>query len=145
LGGVGVGDLREGVALGLHVDPALDGAGDHGPAQFTVGDRLQGDGDPAAVVRVGRRGTGEHDGAGELVGVVGRVDQRADDPQHARPWFRRLRELRDELADDWDRPLPGLSMGMSGDFAVAIEEGSTVVRIGSAIFGNRPPAAEYEP
>lgn len=63
----------------------------------------------------------------------------ADDPQQSRPYFRKLRALRDELAA---RKLPGigltvLSMGMSHDFEVAIEEGSTCVRVGTAIFGER--------
>ncbi len=59
-----------------------------------------------------------------------------DDPELARPYFRRLRELRDELAKEgWS--LPELSMGMSGDFEVAIEEGATLVRVGTAIFGER--------
>jgi len=62
-----------------------------------------------------------------------------ENPQEARPFFRRLRELRDWIAG---RDLPGinldvLSMGMSHDFEVAIEEGSTCVRLGSAIFGER--------
>ncbi len=62
-----------------------------------------------------------------------------EDPEGARPYFRRLRELRDELAA---RNLPAvsfeqLSMGMSHDFEVAIEEGSTCVRVGTAIFGER--------
>lgn len=62
-----------------------------------------------------------------------------DDPQGARPYFRRLRALRDLIAA---RKLPGvsmelLSMGMSHDFEVAIEEGSTCVRVGTAIFGER--------
>ncbi|MGQ9584225.1 MAG: YggS family pyridoxal phosphate-dependent enzyme [Anaerolineae bacterium] len=60
------------------------------------------------------------------------------DPQKARPYFRALRDLRDRLA----RRFPGvgwqhLSMGMSGDFEVAVEEGATLVRIGQAIFGPR--------
>jgi len=64
-----------------------------------------------------------------------------DDPEGARPYFRRLRELRDATAA---RKLPAvamdvLSMGMSHDFEVAIEEGSTSVRVGTAIFGERPP------
>jgi len=63
-----------------------------------------------------------------------------DDPEGARPYFRRLRQLRDQIAA---RDLPSvrmnlLSMGMSHDFEVAIEEGSTCVRIGTAIFGERP-------
>jgi pyridoxal phosphate enzyme (YggS family) len=62
-----------------------------------------------------------------------------DDPQAARPYFRKLRELRDTIAA---RKLPSvsmdtLSMGMSHDFEVAIEEGSTCVRVGTAIFGER--------
>ncbi|HEY7617485.1 MAG TPA: YggS family pyridoxal phosphate-dependent enzyme, partial [Terriglobales bacterium] len=63
----------------------------------------------------------------------------SQDPEGARPYFRKLRELRDHLAS---RHLPGvgmgvLSMGMSHDFEVAIEEGSTCVRVGTAIFGER--------
>jgi len=65
-----------------------------------------------------------------------------DDPQGARPYFRKLRELRDAIAA---RKLPAfamdeLSMGMSHDFEVAIEEGSTCVRVGTAIFGERTKA-----
>jgi len=59
-----------------------------------------------------------------------------DDPKAARPYFRRLRELRDELTKE-GFDLPELSMGMSGDFEVAIEEGATLVRVGTAIFGER--------
>jgi hypothetical protein len=63
----------------------------------------------------------------------------SDDPEGARPYFRKLRELRDTIAA---RRLPAvnmdeLSMGMSHDFEVAIEEGSTCVRVGTAIFGER--------
>ncbi len=60
-----------------------------------------------------------------------------DDPERSRPWFRRLRELRDGAASRLGRPLPELSMGMTDDFDVAIEEGATLVRIGRAIFGER--------
>ena len=65
-----------------------------------------------------------------------------EDPEDARPYFRKLRELRDTIAA---RKLPGvsmetLSMGMSHDFEVAIEEGSTCVRVGTAIFGERTKA-----
>jgi PLP dependent protein len=62
----------------------------------------------------------------------------SEDPEHARPVFRALRELRDELQSAHDHPLPELSMGMSGDFGPAIAEGATLVRIGSSIFGARP-------
>jgi pyridoxal phosphate enzyme (YggS family) len=60
-----------------------------------------------------------------------------DGAEPARRAFRRLRELRDELTGRFDWALPELSMGMSGDFEAAIEEGSTQVRVGTAIFGAR--------
>jgi pyridoxal phosphate enzyme (YggS family) len=62
-----------------------------------------------------------------------------DSPEDSRPWFRKLRELRDGLAarPEW-QGFPGwLSMGMSDDFEVAIEEGATHVRVGTALFGPR--------
>ena len=61
----------------------------------------------------------------------------ADDPEASRPYFEALRELRDRVAGELGRPLPVLSMGMSGDFEVAIACGATHVRIGTAIFGVR--------
>jgi pyridoxal phosphate enzyme (YggS family) len=62
------------------------------------------------------------------------------DPEGARPYFKRLKEIRDRLADRFAKPLPELSMGMSHDFEVAVEEGSTEIRIGTALFGERPEA-----
>ncbi|HEX8100831.1 MAG TPA: YggS family pyridoxal phosphate-dependent enzyme [Actinomycetota bacterium] len=59
------------------------------------------------------------------------------DAEEARPYFHRLRELRDDLQSDWPG-LRELSMGMSGDFQVAVEEGATMLRIGTALFGERP-------
>ncbi len=64
----------------------------------------------------------------------------AEEPDQARPFFRALRELRGELQQTQGAELPHLSMGMSGDFETAIEEGATLVRIGSSIFGERPAA-----
>jgi len=61
-----------------------------------------------------------------------------EDAQKVRPYFRRLREVRDSLAREIGRQLLVLSMGMSHDFEVAIEEGATEVRVGTAIFGSRP-------
>ena len=58
-------------------------------------------------------------------------------PEKTRPYFIELRNLRDELEKLGGAPLPRLSMGMSHDFEVAIEEGATIVRVGSAIFGAR--------
>ena len=74
----------------------------------------------------------------ELRGLM-TVPPYTDDPEGARPHFRKLRELRDVIAS---RKLPGismevLSMGMSHDFEVAIDEGSTCVRVGTSIFGER--------
>lgn len=60
------------------------------------------------------------------------------EPEKVRPVFRQLRELKERCEQLLGAPLPQLSMGMSGDFEVAIEEGSTMVRIGSSLFGPRP-------
>ena len=62
-----------------------------------------------------------------------------DDPEGARPVFSRLRELRDGLETRLGMKLPHLSMGMTGDFIPAVQEGATLVRIGTRIFGERPP------
>jgi len=64
-----------------------------------------------------------------------------DDPEQSRPYFRRLRQLRDELAarGAFGAGKGELSMGMTNDFEVAIEEGATMVRVGTAIFGERGP------
>ena len=81
-------------------------------------------------------------GALEIAGLmtVGRVVESAE---AARPTFAALRALSERLRD---RPAsrlgPALSMGMSGDYAVAVEEGATIIRVGTAIFGARPPADE---
>jgi len=61
----------------------------------------------------------------------------AADPEHARPVFRRLRALRDETAERLGVRLPVLSMGMTDDYAVAVEEGATMLRLGRALFGSR--------
>jgi len=62
-------------------------------------------------------------------------------PEKARPVFRKLRELKQECEQLLGAPLPHLSMGMSGDFEVAIEEGATIIRIGTALFGERKRTA----
>jgi PLP dependent protein len=73
----------------------------------------------------------------ELRGLMG-VPAYFDDPEEARPHFRRLRELRDAVrAQRGAEILPVLSMGMSHDFEIAIEEGATEVRVGTALFGKR--------
>lgn len=72
----------------------------------------------------------------EILGLMC-IPPAGPDPESARPWFSLLRNLRDELVQVHGVPLPSLSMGMSGDFEVAIEEGATHVRVGSSIFGKR--------
>ena len=76
--------------------------------------------------------------AARLVGLM-TLPPLPDTPEDARPWFRRLRALRDEWLASGVPPsmLRELSMGMSGDFEVAIQEGATMVRVGTAIFGSR--------
>ncbi len=69
--------------------------------------------------------------------TVGRL---VEDPSAARPTFVALRELSERLRATWPRLGPDLSMGMSDDFEVAVEEGATIVRMGRAIFGERPLA-----
>lgn len=91
--------------------------------------------EPAAALRLA-----EEVAALEGVAVRGlmTIPPRAADPEETRPYFRDLAALRDLVAD----AVPGateLSMGMSGDFEVAIEEGATIVRVGEAIFGPRTP------
>ena len=76
--------------------------------------------------------------AARLVGLM-LLPPVAENPEDARTWFRRLREVRDGLVSNGAPAalLRELSMGMSHDFEVAIEEGATMVRVGSAIFGTR--------
>jgi hypothetical protein len=64
------------------------------------------------------------------------------EPEKTRPIFVRLRELKDKCETILGASLPHLSMGMSGDFEIAIEEGATIVRVGAALFGPRPSVAK---
>jgi pyridoxal phosphate enzyme (YggS family) len=90
------------------------------------------------------------DAVGEALDVIGKlahvkvtglmaIPPEVARPDDARPWFRGLRELAERHG------LKRLSMGMSGDFEVAIEEGATMVRVGTAIFGARPPLPGARP
>jgi len=74
----------------------------------------------------------------ELRGLM-TVGPPVERPEDARPGFARLRRLREAGERSLGRPLPELSMGMSGDYEVAVEEGATLVRVGTAIFGERRP------
>ncbi|MEW5725425.1 MAG: YggS family pyridoxal phosphate-dependent enzyme [Thermodesulfobacteriota bacterium] len=90
-------------------------------------------------------GAAEEEAAGliEQVGALPQLELQGlmtmppffDQPERSRPYFAALRRLRDRMAP----ALPELSMGMSGDFEVAVEEGATLVRVGTAIFGPRDP------
>jgi PLP dependent protein len=79
----------------------------------------------------------------ELDGLM-TIGALADDAEAARPGFRLLREVRDDVAARLGVELPHLSMGMSEDFAVAVEEGATLVRLGRVLFGTRRSAAWRE-
>lgn len=74
----------------------------------------------------------------ELEGLM-TIGELTDDPERIRQPFRQLRQLRDQLADRQGIALPVLSMGMTGDLEIAIEEGSTLIRVGTALFGEREP------
>jgi len=75
----------------------------------------------------------------ELLGLM-TIPPYFDDPARVRPFFAKLRSLRDALSRTTARPLPVLSMGMSHDFEIAIEEGAIEIRIGTALFGERKAA-----
>jgi hypothetical protein len=119
------GELRPGSRLPVHLEVNVDA--DPRKAGFAVGDV------PAALERLSAL---RHV---RLVGLmtVGREQAR---PDEARPTFVRLRELAELTRRDWPALEGGLSMGMSDDFEVAVEEGATSVRIGRALFGERPAA-----
>jgi PLP dependent protein len=88
----------------------------------------------AAIERLDRLRTLEFRG----LMTIGRL---AADPEAARPTFVALRALSERLRARWPRLGPGLSMGMTDDFEIAVEEGATIVRVGRALFGERPVPA----
>ncbi len=73
----------------------------------------------------------------DVIGLM-TIPPLTEDPEGARPHFRALREARDRWQDETGIPLPVLSMGMSHDLEVAVQEGSNIIRVGTAIFGPRP-------
>jgi PLP dependent protein len=123
-------------------------------AEVLAARRPPGLGDLEALLEVELTGLPGHTGfrPDELDGAVGAIGALeglrlrglmtmappVEDPEQARPTFTRLRRLRDELEQRCGQALPELSMGMSGDFEVAVEEGATLVRLGRVIFGERP-------
>jgi len=129
----------DGVELLRKLDAAAAEAGRH--PDFLIQVDLAGEAtkfgvSPAEVPRLLEAAGGCR--AGRVVGLM-TLPPAPEKPEDARPWFRRLRDLRDGwLASG----VPGgmlreLSMGMSGDFEVAVQEGATLVRVGTAIFGER--------
>ncbi|HET7677500.1 MAG TPA: YggS family pyridoxal phosphate-dependent enzyme [Candidatus Limnocylindrales bacterium] len=115
-------ESRPGVPLSVHLQVNVDA--DPAKAGFTPDALAASIGELASLPAL------------ELVGLmtVGRLVERAEE---ARPTFVRLRELSERLRAREGRLGPGLSMGMSDDFEVAVEEGSTLVRVGRALFGER--------
>ncbi len=103
--------------------------------QVRLGDESSKSGvDPAGLsALVGEAARLEHV---ELRGLM-TIPPPSEQPEQVRRWFARLRELRDAETARSGIDLPELSMGMSGDFEIAIEEGATLVRVGTAIFGAR--------
>jgi pyridoxal phosphate enzyme (YggS family) len=134
----------DGLALAAAVDAAAREAGRRMPVlvQVNVADEA------------GKRGTAPAAAAAlceavlRLPGLVldglMTIGPAVDDPEAARPGFRALRALRDDVARRVGVELPHLSMGMSDDFAVAVEEGATLVRLGRVLFGARRSAAWRE-
>jgi len=115
------------------VKPWLRGAGPPPPTllQVNIGREPQKSGvQPDLVVETFERWESE----GVPLNGVMALPPMGEKPEDSRPYFVHMREIRDELAARLDRPM-ALSMGMTDDFEVAIEEGSTIVRIGRAIFG----------
>src|ERR1700738_3013514 len=108
---------------------------------------------PRVLLQVNVAGESSKFGFGpdRLLSEVGRISPRsrgrseglvsipplAPKPENSRRYFVQLRELRDRLEKEFRFPLPHLSMGMSGDYRVAVKEGATLVRVGTAIFGER--------
>ncbi|MDE0171600.1 MAG: YggS family pyridoxal phosphate-dependent enzyme [bacterium] len=118
------------------VRPWLKGQDEPPPVllQVNIGQESQKHGVPPALVA--ETFDRWEQGGVRLHGIMA-IPPLGNDPEDARPYFIRMRRIRDELSERSGRDLT-LSMGMTDDFEVAIEEGSTMVRVGRAIFGRRP-------
>ncbi len=79
----------------------------------------------------------------ELLGLM-TIPPFLEDPERVRPYFSKLREVREDLVRRIGRSMPVLSMGMSHDFEIAVEEGATEIRVGTALFGERKPLDRQE-
>jgi pyridoxal phosphate enzyme (YggS family) len=147
-----IGRLQRGTASRVADHADVVHSAEPGPALRHIGARVAGRGGTipclAQVDFTGtRQGVRPEDLAGFLteaqpmvgIAVVGlmTLPPWTADPEATRPYFARLRELRDGLREGFPQ-VRELSMGMSGDYEVAVEEGATMVRIGTALFGPRP-------
>ncbi len=121
------GELNRKTSIFLQVNAA----GEESKSGFAVGELAQALPDVAGLSNL------------EVAGLMS-IPPVVAQPEAARSSFRALRALRDDLQQGTGMSLPGLSMGMSHDFEVAIEEGATIVRVGSSIFGPRRRAAAPE-
>ena len=128
-------EYMDGVAGGLGLRPKVflqvDQAGEESKGGFSVADLRS---DLPRIMALAHL---------EVVGLM-TIPPAEEEAELSRHWFRELRELRDDLVSGFSAELPFLSMGMSGDFEIAIEEGATHVRVGSAIFGKRDYKVEGE-
>ena len=121
------GELKRKTSIFLQVNAA----GEESKSGFAVGELAEALPDLAGLSNL------------EVAGLMS-IPPVVAQPEAARSSFRALRALRDDLQQGTGMSLPGLSMGMSHDFEVAIEEGATIVRVGSSIFGPRRRAAAPE-
>ena len=133
-------DSVDGLALAQRLDRARDGQSDARKLRVLLEVRVEQEESKSGVKAEEAAALAERVVALshlELAGLMC-IPPFLEDAEKMRPYFRRLRELRDTIAQKVGRELPVLSMGMSHDFEVAVEEGATEVRIGTAIFGSRP-------
>jgi pyridoxal phosphate enzyme (YggS family) len=127
----------DGAALAAELDKRASGAGIVQPVlvQINQGGEESKSGIPAHEAERFVRTILDHPQL-DLQGLM-TIPPWSPDPEESRRWFSELRELRDRIETAVDHPLPELSMGMTDDFEVAIEEGATLIRVGRAIFGPR--------
>jgi pyridoxal phosphate enzyme (YggS family) len=132
-------DSVDDLALAQRLDRARVEAGITGTLRVLIEVRVAPEETKSGVETQDLRGFAE-DAAGlarlDLAGLMC-IPPFLEQAEKVRPYFRRLRELRDDVSKSLGLALPALSMGMSHDFEVAIEEGATEVRIGTALFGER--------
>ena len=132
-------DSVDGFALARRLDLARAEAGITGRLRVLIEARVAQEESKSGVEMEGAEGLAERIAPLAWLNFAGLmcIPPFLEDAESVRPYFRRLRALRDDLARKLRLVLPVLSMGMSHDFEVAIEEGATEVRIGTALFGER--------